>query len=517
MQEGHGGGGTEVAGTGHRPTPSTPLSLQLPIGDARKTAAIAKWLSKIHKTVGGNVNPDGSKTERVVEPYAPRKKIKAWNLKTNKYGTRTVAYQEGTVVFFRAVMDDALGEFLANNSINMSSIDQREENAGRLCGYFRKAKVNGVIVPQPVTDADLADARAWEGEAEVWDFRRVWAVEFGDHPPPPAVLKAVADAEAALAALKAAKMRKAGVGATVAEPLGADAAVSAVAATDLGEWEGYNPLGTMSNRYVGTEESGLQETGERVAMALAEAKRVAEGAPGWNVSALPKAENLLERRHMGKEEDGRPRKKEVYAPRGGARGQGSRGGSYKAAVPAAAGGGWTSAGDDFPALMDDPGARDDEPAWLDQLNDVGAAGGTNSAVDAGAAATRDYFESKSAADESSGAWAEVGAVGGTSWAQAGDVGGGDLGTDDGWLPFDDELASGPGFDDDPRAASGAALDGASASQPGAETAGDDSASWYDALGAGAWGGGGDNAGAWGGEAGGSGGSDAGEDTLAWDD
>jgi hypothetical protein len=59
-------------------------------------------------------------------------------------GTRTVAWQDGSVVFFRAVMDYALGEYLNAGlprppGLRVMPDDRLAKNAGRITGFLDQA------------------------------------------------------------------------------------------------------------------------------------------------------------------------------------------------------------------------------------------------------------------------------------------------------------------------------------------------------------------------------------------
>ncbi len=55
-------------------------------------------------------------------------------------GTRTVAYQDGQVVLFRAIMDNELGEYLKAGLPDTSGVynDRVARNEGRITGFLEE-------------------------------------------------------------------------------------------------------------------------------------------------------------------------------------------------------------------------------------------------------------------------------------------------------------------------------------------------------------------------------------------
>jgi len=139
---------------------------------------------------------------RVIEVWVPKKKIKAHNLDSHKVGVKTVAYQGGRVVFFKAVLDRALADYVTAGIVNLAG---GGVNEARLTGWAAREVVDGVQVPLPLGEAEVEAARAWEAEPEEWGYARAWLEEHGPGLPPPPLPPAVAAAHAAKAAEKAAK------------------------------------------------------------------------------------------------------------------------------------------------------------------------------------------------------------------------------------------------------------------------------------------------------------------------
>ena len=57
-------------------------------------------------------------------------------------GTRTIAYQDGRVVFFRAIMDNALGRYLKGGLPDTSGKynDRVVRNEGRITGFLNEVE-----------------------------------------------------------------------------------------------------------------------------------------------------------------------------------------------------------------------------------------------------------------------------------------------------------------------------------------------------------------------------------------
>ena len=140
---------------------------------------------------------------RAIEVWVPKKKIKAHNLDSHKVGVKTVAYQGGRVVFFKAVLDRALANYVTAGIANLAGGGVKGE--ARLTGWAAREVVDGVQVPLPLGEAEIEAARAWEAEPEEWGYARAWLEEHGPGLPPPPLPPAVAAAHAANAAEKAAK------------------------------------------------------------------------------------------------------------------------------------------------------------------------------------------------------------------------------------------------------------------------------------------------------------------------
>ncbi len=62
--------------------------------------------------------------------------------RSKKMGTRTVAYQDGRVVFFRAIMDNALGRYLKAGLPDTSGKynDRVVRNEGRITGFLNEVE-----------------------------------------------------------------------------------------------------------------------------------------------------------------------------------------------------------------------------------------------------------------------------------------------------------------------------------------------------------------------------------------
>lgn len=60
-----------------------------------------------------------------------------WVCRTGKMGTRTVAYEDGQIVLFRAIMDNELGEYLKKGLPDTSGVynDRVARNEGRITGF----------------------------------------------------------------------------------------------------------------------------------------------------------------------------------------------------------------------------------------------------------------------------------------------------------------------------------------------------------------------------------------------
>lgn len=60
-----------------------------------------------------------------------------WLRRTGKMGTRTVAYEDGQIVLFRAIMDNELGEYLKAGLPDTSGVynDRVARNEGRITGF----------------------------------------------------------------------------------------------------------------------------------------------------------------------------------------------------------------------------------------------------------------------------------------------------------------------------------------------------------------------------------------------
>ncbi len=58
--------------------------------------------------------------------------------RSKKMGTRTIAYQDGQVVFFKAIMDNALGEYLGTGLPDISGKynDRVARNEGKITGFL---------------------------------------------------------------------------------------------------------------------------------------------------------------------------------------------------------------------------------------------------------------------------------------------------------------------------------------------------------------------------------------------
>lgn len=164
--------------------------VQLPEPDARKAGAVARWLEAAPSRL-----PFYTGT---VEAWVPKKSVKAWSFKANKMGKRVVAFRDGAVVFFRAKMDQQLGDYIANAIIDQTKYNEREMLTGRVSGYTKSVKFPGLSdkrqVPVPLGDDSddggelLAEAREWAETEELWDRAASWAYDNPDGLPMPSLL-----------------------------------------------------------------------------------------------------------------------------------------------------------------------------------------------------------------------------------------------------------------------------------------------------------------------------------------
>jgi hypothetical protein len=407
-----GGGGGRPNFAAHASGHPQWWALEIPSGDPRKASSVARWLAAAERRCGrvAPAAPGGESRARVIETYIPKKKVRAWSFRANKMGTRTVAYKGGCVVFFCAVMDQPLGEYVAGGIIDMSVYNERKETGGRVTGYARREPLGGKNqIPMPCDDADLQEARAWEAMPEVWDRAASWEADNGSDPLPPLSDGGGVGAEAAPAS---------------AAPLPSIRGRARDVARALAE----------------SEPARAASFGERVAAAAAATAASASTttAAGWNVGPAP----IVAEPYRGPRGgdgygdaygDGGDRGYDraygggAYAPRGGGRGQGYGGrdpagfrdgggrgrGHGRGEPPPPASAGWATAGpDDDDALAWSADGGDDALAggdlWAAALGPPGAAGaddwGAAPAADAGGAAVRDYYESMEPESGASG-WA----------------------------------------------------------------------------------------------------------------
>ena len=100
-------------------------------------------------------------------------------------GTRTVAYQDGRVVFFRAIMDNALGRYLKAGLPDTSSKynDRVARNEGRITGFLnevegRSAHVtfNGKTVKEKVLPVPLRLHRGAMQQVRKYSLRQLYAL-----------------------------------------------------------------------------------------------------------------------------------------------------------------------------------------------------------------------------------------------------------------------------------------------------------------------------------------------------
>jgi len=64
--------------------------------------------------------------------------MSCYSCRSKKMGTRTIAYQDGQVVFFKAIMDNALGEYLGTGLPDISGKynDRVARNEGKITGFL---------------------------------------------------------------------------------------------------------------------------------------------------------------------------------------------------------------------------------------------------------------------------------------------------------------------------------------------------------------------------------------------
>ena len=366
-------------------------------------------------------------TRRTIETAVFKKKVRAWSFTAGKMGTRTVAYRGGTIVFFRAIMDQSLGEYISKGIINMKTYDEKVLiEVGRVCGYTDRegaaTSFDKDQVPLPLPDADLAAAREWEATPEVWDRATVWEMEnpglplpplpdatAKDAPPPPPVPTAgtatwlsddydAGSVDASFGARVAAAAQTASVAAAAAAAAGWNVAPPPGA--------GAAAWGTGGGRGRGTGYGADWDSG---------------GDGGYGSRGG----------HAGGRGHGA-----AYAPRGGGRGRGAvsraGGSSWTEGGGGGGGGGWAVGGVKEPALAwddddfsDVTAAASADPADADTLavsglwsvgDDGGGAG--DGGWDAGGAAVRDFYEASGndagwaagggAEDDAAGPWSDGG-------------------------------------------------------------------------------------------------------------
>ena len=421
---------------GARADPATPQwwGVELPQkegGGARAASTVAKWLQGAEKRLG-SLKGEGRGGWRCVFPHTRahkksqpthllpphttggarrtietavfKKKVRAWSFTAGKMGTRTVAYRSGTVVFFRAIMDQALGEYISKAIINMKTYDEKVSiEIGRVCGYTHRegaaTSFDKDQVPLPLPDEDLAAAREWEVTPEVWDRATVWEMENPGLPLPPLPDAAAKDASPpppVPAAGTASWLRDdyddgsvdASFGARVAAAA-QTASVAAAAAAAAG-WNVAPPPGAGAAAWGTSGGGGGRGTGYG-------ADWDSGDGDGYSRDA----------RAGGRGGRGRGA---AYAPRGGGRGRGSvsrAGGSSWTEGGGGGGSGWAVGGAEEPALAWDDDDFSDftaaaapaHPADADTLavsglwsvgeDDAGAGVG---GWDAGGAAVRDFYE-----------------------------------------------------------------------------------------------------------------------------
>ncbi|BDA48985.1 hypothetical protein COCOBI_13-0950 [Coccomyxa sp. Obi] len=162
--------------------------------DIKKAGFVTKWLGYGAQTLGPVKKKDGTTVDREIQTWLPKKKVKAYSLRTGKMGTRTVAYLDGQVVLFRAIMDNALGEYLKAGLPDTSGVynDRVVRNEGRITGFveeevgkrlFVETKTKKIVerehVPKPCDDSYIEAVKVWLETKEVWDKEKVCMAEMG--------------------------------------------------------------------------------------------------------------------------------------------------------------------------------------------------------------------------------------------------------------------------------------------------------------------------------------------------
>lgn len=394
-----GGGGGRPDFAAHATGDPQWWAVEIPSGDPRKASSVARWLAAAERRCGRVAprEPGGPDRDRVVETYIPKKKVRAWSFRANKMGTRTVAYKGGCIVFFRAVMDQSLGEYVSSGIIDMTVYNERAETGGRVTGYARREPLGGKNqIPLPCTDADLEDARLWEATPEVWDRAASWEADNGADPLPP-----LADG--------------AGAGGASAPPSPSLPSIRGRARD-------------VARALAESEPARAASFGERVAAAAAASAAAAAttAAAGWNTGPAPIVAEPY-RGPRGGDDYGDSYGGGAYAPRGGGRGRGGgtrdpagfrdggrgRGRPRDDPPPPTPSAGWAVAGPDDDLLAWTAAGGDAANAiagdlWAAALGPPGADdwGGIAAAPnDAGGAAVRDFYESDAAGSDAASGWA----------------------------------------------------------------------------------------------------------------
>ncbi|KAL6777265.1 hypothetical protein ACKKBF_B20830 [Auxenochlorella protothecoides x Auxenochlorella symbiontica] len=109
-------------------------------------------LRALPPTPGMAVDEDGL---RLVEFWVPRKTVRAWNPRTGKRGTRTLAWAEGLQILVRLDLDEE-----AVTAITRTT---------KITGFVHNERVDGFEFPKPAPAEEMEAIAQWEREREPLD------------------------------------------------------------------------------------------------------------------------------------------------------------------------------------------------------------------------------------------------------------------------------------------------------------------------------------------------------------